>query len=156
MVSSCWKMCTADTIITIATREKTWECLILCHFFFSFFSFQETQFPFHFAPGLSTTCRWDSYLSDRCSSGLLLYYFFLCVPISVYKRGGSSYSFTSTLQEKVSIFLRFFFNTSFFYMCANCCWATGWGAEENLKKNIYIYSLEHCNYRRLYIQPIAN
>ena len=71
ILSSCWKMCTAYTIITIL--EKTWECL-LCNFFPFFFG----RPIFLFISLLVSLPRVDGILilSDRCS-GLLLYYFFL-------------------------------------------------------------------------------
>ena len=156
MVSSCWKMCTADTIITIATREKTWECLILCHFFFLSFLFRRPNFLFILLlVSLPLVDGILIYLIGAVAVYYCITFFFVCL-FRYIREGAHPIVSHQHCKKKYPFSFEFFFNTSFFYMCANCCWATGWGGRRELKKNIYIYSLEHCNYRRLYIQPIAN
>ncbi len=68
-------------IITIATIEKTWECL-LCNFFPFFFG----RPIFLFISLLVSLPHVDGILilSDRCSSGILFYYYFF---LFRYKRG---------------------------------------------------------------------
>ena len=107
------KMCTADTIITIATRENMGVSSM--SFFFSFFLFGRPNFLFILLLVPLPLVDGILILSDRCSSGLLLYYyyFFFFAYFGI-KKGGSSYSFTSTLQRKSIHFPSIFLTQVFF------------------------------------------
>ena len=113
-------MCTADTIITIATRENMGVSsifyVIFFFFFLSFFLGDPISFSF---------CSWSLY---HLSMGFLFYLIgavavYYCIIIFFFlayfgiKKGGSSYSFTSTLQRK-SIHFPSIFLTQVFFICA--------------------------------------
>lgn len=110
-------------------------------FFFSFFSFQETQFPFHFAPGLSTTCRWDSYLSDRCSSGLLLYYFFFLCLFRYIREGAHPIVSHQHCKKKYPFSFDFFLTQVFFICAQTVVGRPDGGGQKRIKKKIYIFTL---------------
>lgn len=140
-MSSCWKMCTADTIITIATREKTWECLILCHFFFLSFLFRRPNFLFILLlVSLPLVDGILIYLIGAVAVYYCITFFFVC--LFRYIREGAHPIVSHQHCKKKYPFSFDFFLTQVFFICAQTVVGRpDGGGQKRIKKKIYIFTL---------------